>query len=251
MAVLAERFPGLVPVRHSAARARSAAAAPTPLPGSLPPHTRATLTGVPEGPSTFPAPAAPSAAGLGAWRSTPTGTLAPPRRWLRLAALAAALLIASAFASFALVSLVRRPAVSPLPRVAPSRDAPAPAAGGASDIATPVERPRGAGGDAAGARAPAAPPIDAGAADTPKPDAIAVQSAHPTPEHPTGSLRVVGVPILTVTVDGKHYGDTPLTIPLNAGKHRVRLQNVEHHSDEVVAVTIVDHQTLTIDRMPK
>ncbi len=61
----------------------------------------------------------------------------------------------------------------------------------------------------------------------------------------------MGVPILTVTVDGKPYGDTPLTIPLNAGSHRVRLQNVENNSDELLSITIVDHQTYTIDRMPQ
>jgi hypothetical protein len=61
----------------------------------------------------------------------------------------------------------------------------------------------------------------------------------------------VGVPILTVTVDDQPYGDTPLTIPLNAGSHRVRMRNVENNSDELLSITIVDHQTYTIDRMPQ
>src|SRR5262249_46464602 len=97
--------------------------------------------------------------------------------------------------------------------------------------------------DTAAARPPA--PVDT---EAPKPGAIAVQS---DPAAAMGSLHVVGVPILTVTVDDKPYGDTPLTIPLNAGTHRGRLQNVENHSDELLSVTIVDHQTFTIDRMPQ
>jgi hypothetical protein len=59
------------------------------------------------------------------------------------------------------------------------------------------------------------------------------------------------MPILTITVDDRQYGDTPLTIPLNPGSHRVRLRNVENHSDELLSITIVGHQTFTIDRMPK
>ena len=59
------------------------------------------------------------------------------------------------------------------------------------------------------------------------------------------------MPILTVSVDGNPYGDSPLMIPLTAGKHRVRLQNMQHHIDDVVPVTIVDHHTFTIDRMPR
>jgi serine/threonine-protein kinase len=235
-AVLAERFPDRAPVRHSAARTHSGVP-PTPAPGSAIPPGRSTLTGVPEGPSTFPAPSFPAAAtgtGSAASRATP-----PPRRWLRLGLVAAALLVGSGVASFALVSLVRRaPATTSIGR-SPGRD----------DTAAAREPSHGAAADASTAPA-AAPPIDAGTTDTPKPRAIAVQSAPPTAQ-PTGSLHVVGVPILTVTVDDQPYGDTPLTIPLNAGSHRVQLRNVENHSDELLSITIVDHQTFTIDRMPQ
>jgi serine/threonine protein kinase len=219
MAVLAERFPDRAPVRHSAARTRSGAP-PTPVPGSVTPSARSTLTGVPEGPSTFPAPSLPAAAtGTGPAASRP---IPPPTGGLRLGLVAAALLVASGAASFALVSLVRQPAAATSTALSPGRDT----------------------------TAATAPPIDAGAPDAPKPRAIAVQSA-PSDPQPTGSLHVVGVPILTVTVDNQPYGDTPLTIPLNAGSHRVRLRNVENNSDELLSITIVDHQTYTIDRMPQ
>src|SRR5215470_6797261 len=236
MAALAERFPDRAPVRHSAARTRSGVP-PTPVPGSATPSAPSTLTGVPEGPSTFPAPSFPAAATD--TRSAASGAApSPPRRWLRLGLVAAALLVGSGVASFALVSLARQPPTTTSTGASPGRD----------DTAA-REPPHGAAADASTAPA-AAPPIDAGATDTPKPGAIAVQSAPPTTQ-PTGSLHVVGVPILTVTVDDKQYGDTPLTIPLNAGSHRVRLRNVENNSDELLSITIVDHQTFTIDRMPQ
>jgi serine/threonine protein kinase len=237
-AVLAERFPDRVPVRHSAARTRSGVP-PTSMPGGVTPSTRSTLTGVPEGPSTFPAPSFPAAAPDA--RSAATGSAGlPSRRWLRLVLVTAALLIGSGAASFALVSLVRHPPATTSTGMSPSRD----------DTASARERPHSAAASDPTAPAAAPPPIDAGATDAPDPAAIAVQSPHPA-SPPTGSLHVVGVPILTVTVDGKPYGDTPLTIPLHAGSHRVRLQNVENHSDELLSITIVDHQTYTIDRMPK
>ncbi len=235
-AVLAERFPDRAPVRHSAARTRSDVP-PAPAPGPAAPSAPSTLTGVPGGPSPFLAPSFPAAAP--GTRSAATSTTAPPRRWLRLALVAAALLVGSGVASFALISLARQPLAPTSTRLSPSRDDTAPA-----------REPAHSAGAGAWAAPAAAPPIDAGAAATPDPGPIAVQSAHPAPQ-PTGSLHVVGVPILTVTVDGKPYGDTPLTIPLNAGSHRVRLQNVENNSDELLSITIVDHQTYTIDRMPQ
>ena len=236
-AVLAERFPDRAPVRHSAARTRSGAP-PTPVPGSATPSSPSTLTGVPEGPSTFPAPSFHAAAT--GTRSAVSSTIPPPpRRWLRLGLVAAALLVGSGVASFAVVSLVRQSAATTSTGRSPSRD----------DTTATREPPRAAAADASTAPA-AAPPFDAGATDPPKPGAIAVQFAPPTLQ-PTGSLHVVGVPLLTVTVDDRQYGDTPLTIPLNAGTHRVRLRNVENNSDELLSITIVDHQTFTIDRMPQ
>ena len=271
MALLAERFPDRAPVRHSAARARSRDA--TPPPAILPPPGRVTLTGVPEGPGRFPppfptdlgplrpprpAPPPTSSAAVDAHRperppTDASGALdaeladrAPraPRRWPRLAALAAVLSVASGAGAYTLVSFLRRPATPAHPR--PSARAATPASHSAAPTAH-SELPHRPAADAV----TSAPPIDAGAQDTPKPSAIAVQSTQSPAQQPTGALHVVAVPILTVSVDGTAYGDSPLTIPLAVGKHRVRLQNMQHHIDDAVPVTIVDHHTFTIDRMPR
>ena len=208
-AILAERFADRAPVRHSVARAREAAVAPAPPPGSAPLYSRPTLTGAPDQRIELPA-----ASAFAATAASTGGLAARSRRWPGLALLAAVLFVASSVAGFVVVSLVRRPAIA------------AHTAGGSatsSGIAAPGE-----------------------------PAQHAVQSPQPAaPDGPIGSLRVVGAPILTVTIDGAPHGTTPLTIPLAAGPHRVRLQNLEHHIDDTVAVTIVDHQTYTIDRMPK
>ena len=227
--VLAERFPDRVPVRHSATRARSASA---PVPAAVTSSTRATLTGVPEGPRPFAAPPFPPA--FPPPRSTAVSIARGAPRWPRLVALAAALSIGSGVISFGAVSVLRPPSPPASPAASPGRD---PTVAPASDTGSPREPlPTGASGTA---------PI---AAEPPGPRAIAVPSA---PSAATGALHIVGVPILTVTVDDKRYGDTPLTVPLNAGNHRVRLQNMENNSDELLSITIVDHQTFTIDRMPK
>ncbi len=232
-AVLAERFPGDAPVRRNSARALSRGDAPTP-PGPIPTGTP-TLTGAPAGPG-FTDP------GLGTLRSAPTATLgAPPRRILARVLVPLALLITSGVVTFAIVSAVRNPTAS-APRTdnslgsATTANAPAP---GALSRAAITFQPS------------ATRPIDAGAAVTPKPAAIAVQSSRPDLDKPTGSLYVVGLPTLSVTIDGTFYGTTPLTIPLRVGTHRVRLQNAGKHIDEVVPAVITEHQTTTLDRMPQ
>ncbi|HEY0479842.1 MAG TPA: protein kinase [Kofleriaceae bacterium] len=259
-AVLAGRFPGAAPVRRSAARGRSADATPAPRsPGEIPPGTP-TLTGAPSGPLPTLSPS-PGEPGLGTHRAAPTGTVdAPPRRGIARLAVPLALLIASGVAAFAMVSAVRRSSTS-APRTDSSlgsatgaeAGAKAGAETGAEAGAEAGDRSHDAGPRAAGAGAPgdAAPPSQPNAAATPQRAPIAVQSVHPGAERRTGSLRVVALPILAVTVDGTPCGATPLTIPLTVGKHRVRLQNVEHHINEVVAVTIAEHQTTTLDRMPR
>jgi hypothetical protein len=96
-----------------------------------------------------------------------------------------------------------------------------------------------------GASAPAA-----GSAET-KTDANSPQSTHAGVDKREGRLRVVGLPVLTVTVDGHTYGDTPRTIKLRVGKHRVQLENAANNLHEVLpAVIINENQTTTIDRMP-
>ena len=81
-----------------------------------------------------------------------------------------------------------------------------------------------------------------------KKDASSVEPAHAGAERRVGKLEVLAFPVLTVIVDRKSYGDTPITIPLPAGKHSVRLVNADTGHDETVPVTIRDHQTFTLDR---
>jgi hypothetical protein len=97
--------------------------------------------------------------------------------------------------------------------------------------------------------------IDAGVPDAAttvatgaKKDASSSQPAHPVAEHRLGKLSVLAFPILTVTVDRKNFGDTPITLPLPAGKHTVRLSNAETGHDETVVVLITENQTYTLDR---
>jgi serine/threonine-protein kinase len=102
-AVMAERFPETAPVRHSVARARARQAAPPP--GAIPLYSRPTLTGG-EGPAAFAAPSRPELASA----APATGAFASsPRRWLTVALIALALMIASAVLAFVIVSLVRQP----------------------------------------------------------------------------------------------------------------------------------------------
>jgi serine/threonine-protein kinase len=201
VALLAERFPDLAPVRHSVARARELAHAPT-APSPPPLATRPTLTGVPEGPLSFPIPR-----GAGGRPAAATGPeslaipASPRRRRLRLVLLAAILFAASTAAAFALVSRLRSP-----PRVPP------PAAGSAAPASSSnrpaaVRQPRAFPADlhsrpiahkAHSAPTPTAPRNDA--APPAAPD-LAVQSSPAATETPTGSRRVVGAPVSTTIVD--------------------------------------------------
>jgi hypothetical protein len=98
-------------------------------------------------------------------------------------------------------------------------------------------------------------PLDAGVPDaaaviatTAKKDASSSQPAHPVADHRLGKLSVLAFPILTVSVDKKTLGDTPVTVALSAGKHIVRLSNAETGHDESLVVMITENQTFTIDR---
>nr|MBA3821926.1 PEGA domain-containing protein [Deltaproteobacteria bacterium] len=79
-----------------------------------------------------------------------------------------------------------------------------------------------------------------------KKDASSTQSAHPARQ---GMLVVSAFPVLTVYVDNKKRGDTPLTIKLAVGKHVVRLRNRDTGYDERIPVTITENQTMKIDRI--
>jgi hypothetical protein len=93
---------------------------------------------------------------------------------------------------------------------------------------------------------------DARAAEVPAHDhQKGASSTHPghsaTEQKPLGAIHVTAMPALTVFVDGKPYGDTPKTIPLKPGPHKVRLTN-ESGTDETFPVTIVSGETKEIPR---
>jgi len=246
IAVLAERFPDSAPVRQSVARARALGAIPTPQPGAVRADSLRTETATAGGTTATPTSTRP---GLGTLMSAPTVTLEASRR-PRLAqilvVLAAA--IASGVVTFVIVSAARR---------APATQPPHAAVGAAIDAATapPLDARGGTGGPPPDASLPDAPldaaaPIDAGSIDPPKPGATGRQPTHATADRHSGTLHVLAAPARAVTVDGRDYGDTPLTIKLKAGKHRVQLRNVENNSNEVLpAVIINENQTTSIDRM--
>jgi eukaryotic-like serine/threonine-protein kinase len=254
VAVLAERFPDSAPVRQSIAHARSAT--PTPLPRTLPGYHAHTVTDTAA--SVSPAIAMP---GLGTVMSATTGTIAPPRhRWSPLLVLLVTA-IASGVVAFVIVSAITSPTAQlPAPTLRdPARDIQTPPAladagaairaiDDAAPHAAPSSTPTPADLGIRDARSGTASP-DATAAQ--KPGAIGMQSTHARATR-SGQLHVVGVPILTITVDGKLHGDSPRTITLPVGRHRVRLRNAQNHIDELLpAVIIRENETTTIDRMPK
>jgi hypothetical protein len=259
VAVLAERFPASAPVRQSIARARSGGTPAAPPAGTRPGYHAHTVT------DTAPDPVAPAAVarpGLGTVMSATTGTIAPARKLLSPLVVLVATAIASATAAFAIVSMTRQPPAT-------TRDAPAAAtpATAPPDVSDPGAA-FGAPADAAppGTERDAALPVDPGTRDAQphtatldarggaaqKPGAIEMQSTHARPAKRSGYLHVVGMPILTITVDGKRHGDSPRTITLPVGRHRVRIQNPQNHIDELLPDVIIrENETTTIDRMPK
>src|SRR5262249_5058866 len=99
----------------------------------------------------------------------------------------------------------------------------------------------------------AQPPMPANLGDgAAPPAAIRVQPKHTDTSTRFGRLRVIGLPILTVTVDGDPVADSPCILELPVGRHRVRLQNLQNHLDELLpGVLIRENELTTIDRMPR
>ncbi len=226
--VLAERFPNNAPVRQSVMRSRN-----TP-PQAAPPQAQAVT--VPDGAVQRPA------ASIGAIMSAPTRSLRP-RRSNRVPFLIGGV-IAVGSATFGIVAAVTSSPPPSKPLGAGS--------GSAALVAVVQPTPLDAGVPDA---PPPPPPPDAGVADVAanhaKKDATSSQPAHPGLEKRHGMLKVVALPTLTVTIDRKPSGDTPLTTSLPAGSHRVRLTNSETGHDETVTITITENQTTTIDRTSK
>jgi serine/threonine protein kinase len=108
IAVLAERFPDLAPLRQSLARSRGLGIPPSPVPGSIPAYSRPTLTGDTTG-IAVAAASRPglSRPGLGTMMSAPTATMGPPHRRLAQALILLAVTIASGVVGFVIVSTAK------------------------------------------------------------------------------------------------------------------------------------------------
>jgi hypothetical protein len=61
-------------------------------------------------------------------------------------------------------------------------------------------------------------------------------------------LKVTAFPIMNVTVDKKRYGETPRTIELPVGTHRLELTNNDLGT-ESQTVTITENQTTVINKV--
>jgi hypothetical protein len=91
-----------------------------------------------------------------------------------------------------------------------------------------------------------APPIDAGVPDAP--ERPVASSHHSSSSKKTGKLVVKAFPVLTVYVDGRRIRDTPVDMKLAAGKHKLRLVNLEVGKDEALTITIEENRTTNIER---
>ena len=237
MRTLAERFPDHAPVRGSVMRSRSGQ------PSSPPASYLASQAALPT----------PAMASLGAERNALTNTVgANPqairalgdgaRSGRRTAAMIGAGL-ASALLAFLVVLVVTR-------QTKPKRTLDAEGGSGSQAVAivkpaTPL--------DAGMPDAPTSPPADAAEVamshDAGQKDATSTRPGHPaTDKKLTGTIHVTAIPTLTVSIDGKKYGDSPQTIPMPTGKHTVRLTNDENGYNETVPVVVEPNKIVEIPR---
>jgi hypothetical protein len=63
-----------------------------------------------------------------------------------------------------------------------------------------------------------------------------------------GQLAVSAFPVLTVYVDTRRIGDSPISISLPVGKHTVRLVNTDVGHDEKLVISINENQTTRVER---
>jgi serine/threonine-protein kinase len=266
MKTLAERFPQNAPVRGSALRSRGggpsippAQPGQTPSHVSLPPHAGTMMDGQA---GRTPAPAMAS---IGAGRSAPTGTVSANPAAIRRKGARTSILIAAGLLSAVLAFVVvmvatnKHGAGSGSASVAGSGSGSASVAGSGSGsgsgsaLAVTQPTPLDAG-------MPDAAPIVATAPDAGVPEVAAHghqkgASSIPTGHSPAnagekkaqGAIHITAMPTLTVTVDKTTYGDTPRTVPLAPGKHKVHLTN-ESGYDETFMVTIDPGKTQEITR---
>ncbi|MEO6774890.1 MAG: serine/threonine-protein kinase [Kofleriaceae bacterium] len=260
MKTLAERFPENAPVRGSALRSRGGAAAQTPVhPGhtpshvSLSPHAGTMM----DGQAGFtPATAMPS---LGSGRSAPTATITSStlarKRGAKTAILVAAGLLSAVLAFIVVMVVTKKHAGS-----GASLDAGASAAlisgsgsGSGSGAAIAVIHPTAIDAGMPDAASLVAIPPDAGVVEVAAHDHQKGASSIPTSHSAAGekkaqgAIHITAMPTLTVTVDKTTYGDTPRTVRLAPGKHKVHLTN-ESGYDETFMVTIDPGKTQEITR---
>jgi len=262
MKTLAERFPQNAPVRGSALRSKGGAPGHTPQHVSLPPNAGTLMDGQAgrsSTPNAIPATAMPS---IGAGRGAVTATANLP---MRKSGAKTAVLIAAGLLSAVLAFIVVM--------VATNKKHPAAVADAGSAQTIAVTQPTVV--DAGMVEAPHdAPPIvpqsvpdaavaaispDAGVPEVAAHDhqkgASSNGSGHPSPnpgpgpgeKKANGAIHITAMPVLTVTVDKTTYGDTPRTVPLAPGKHKVHLTN-ESGYDETFMVTIDPGKTQEITR---
>ncbi|MBL9014276.1 MAG: serine/threonine protein kinase [Myxococcales bacterium] len=268
--LLQERFPQQAQLRGSLMRQRSMGSGQGMTPVPLPPGARTIADGS-VGPSGTPqhqmpaaqiAYAAPSVSSVMQAR---TGTLegpprsaAPPRRGNGLKiALVVLVTLASAAGAFLIVAKVRGDKAAP-DAGAGSPDTVASVAPPTIDAAAAPPTPV----DAAPPPADAATPADASApAPPPPPDAPApvpvdagstIDAQLPKPpevKKAQGKLEVRAFPVLTVYLDNKRLGDTPITRMVPVGKHTLRLVNTDRGYDEKLPIVISADKPVSIERM--
>jgi serine/threonine protein kinase len=271
MKVLAERFPQNAPIRGSALRSRGGVPSQaqvqpghTPQHVSLPPNAGTMMDGQAGQAGKTPVGAMPS---IGAARSAPTATVGPSATVIRKSGAKSAILVAAGLLSAVLAFVVVMVATkkhntgvgtgsgsgSALVAESGSGSGSASATGSGSAIA--VTQPT-----AIDAGMPDAAPIvavspDAGVQEVAAHDHQKGASSIPTGHSPAnagekkaqGAIHVTAMPALTITVDKTTYGDTPRTVPLAAGKHKVHLTN-ESGYDETFTVTVEPGKTQEISR---
>ncbi len=252
--VLAERFPQQAPVRSSKRHGLHT-------PQSIQPMVRNVADGSRPYTPAAPMPVVPMAS-VGAVRAAATGTLDPQYQMSTVsgrppksrALILVAALVASAAVAFAIVLAVTHN------HGAKPTDEAGSATGSSLGAVASVADAAGSGSAAFVAQATVADagmpdaaviPIDASvvAATAPdaKKDAPSDHSVHPATQK-TGALSVKAFPVMTVTVDKKRYGETPITIRLPVGTHKLELSNNELGTDESQSITISENHTTTIDK---
>ncbi len=248
--LLAERFPQDARVRQSLVRQRSAGGGITPVTAS--PHAATIASQAGYGGST-PHVAAAAAPSLSSVMQARTGTLEAPRK-SKAGKIAAVVLVTaiSGAATFAVVSATRGSksdtgGTSVSDRTISGSDA----GTGPAQPAVTASRPDAAVPDAPlpDAPDPTPPPVDAGVADAPKKDAIPSGQVQAQSKK-LGTLTVHAFPVVTVYLDNKRLGDTPIDKhPVPVGKHTLRMTNTARAFEDKKSITITEGKDLPIELM--